>query len=416
MTPLLAFILAVLLLALLASALFSAAEVAIFSIRAPMLEALRRRNEAKAAEIGEVLAQPRKFLAVILLGNVLSSATVALGLTLLCHEITSSRISWWMCIVITTSVLILFGELLPKAVATQRVAPIALGMVGWLRILERATHPFVSYFDHLSQRWVAHFTPSFVAPMHGVIEEEYVALLDIGTREGALRASEKRLIERALQLGDRNLRELMTPRAEMCCLNAEMGLEEMRTEAVSMRHRRLPIYSESPDSIVGILNVKRFLLEPNADISAFIEPPSFVPETMTALNLLKNFLRGPQHMAMVVDEFGGVEGLITLEDLVEEVFGEILDEYDIDRPAWEEIEPRVFVARGSAHLPAISQHLGVDLEADGIDTLGGWITHQMGSLPRAGDRVSFAHYSFQVEKMHRLRVGTVLVRDERRPS
>lgn len=404
------------LLALLASALFSAAEVAIFSVRAQTLKSLREQKEPRAEWIAEVLAQPRRFLSAILLGNVVSNAIVACGLTLLCHKIAFNG-GWcaqWAPLLASVGLLLIFGELLPKAVATQRVTATALGMVGWLRALERLARPLTVLMDRLAQQWTIRITPFSARPIHGLTEDEYVTMLDVGTREGALRPSERRLIERTLHLANRNLRELMTPRSEMCCLDEEMNLDEMKARAAAMRHRRLPICSGSPDSVLGILNAKRFLLEPEADMIACIEPPAFVPETMTALELLKNFLRGPQRMAMVVDEFGGVEGLITLEDIVEEVFGEIYDEYDDASPSWEEIEAGVFVARGSAHLPEVSKWLGVDIEADGIDTLGGWITDRLGAMPRVGDRCSYRGYSFQVEKMQRLRVETLLVRNERK--
>ena len=206
----------------------------------------------------------------------------------------------------------------------------------------------------------------------------------------------------------------MTPRNEMCCLDAEMDLSLMKTKAAAMQHRRLPIYSGSLDSIVGILNVRRFLVEPEADLIACIEPPAFVPETMSALELLKNFLRGSQRMAIVLDEFGGVEGLVTVEDLVEEIFGEIYDEYDEVLPIYQSLGSHQFLIRGTARLSAVSHLLKIDLEADGIDTLGGWLTDKIGAIPRVGDNYSFGGYKFHIEKMLRWRAETVLVHDERR--
>lgn len=400
-------------LALLVSAFFSAAEVAIFSIRGPTLKSLLNRNESKGGWIEEILSQPRKFLVVILLGNALSNGIFVLGITLF-FQIFHSSSHFWLPILLATGLLLLFGELIPKAVARRKATTIALYTVGGLRALEKGMRPIAGFVDRLVQHWVTRFSPSSMPHVQGLTEDEYVTMLDIGTREGTLRPWEKRLIERTLQLSDRNLRELMTPRGEICFLDIDLDLKEMKARASSMRHRRLPICSESLDSIVGILNVKRFLLEENVDMISCIEPPAFVPETISALELFKNFLRGPQRMAMVVDEFGGVEGLITLEDIVEEVFGEVYDEYDPTAPSWEEIEPSTFIVSGSAHLPTVSEWLGVNLESDGMDTLGGWLTDKIGALPRSGDRYSFHGYSFQVEKMQRLHVGTVLVRDERR--
>lgn len=420
-------------LALLASACFSAAEVAIFSIRTPVLKMLQERREPRVRWIEEVLAQPRKYLTTLLLGNVAANAILACGLVFLTQETgktipfskapaiiglfpaaAPSVFSWWPLVLVTAGIVLIFGEMIPKAVAARVGIPVALRLVGPLRLIERLLHPFTSSMDRFAHLCAVRLSPPSLRPLRGLTEDEYITMLDVGAREGALSPVERQLIQRTLHLSDRNLRELMTPRSEMCCLDAELEFAEIKKRAAAMRHRRLPIYSESPDSVVGILNVRRFLLETEGDLIACIEPPAFVPETMTALELLKNFLRGPQRMALVVDEFGGVEGLITLEDIVEEVFGEIYDEYDDDSPAWDEIEPGVFVMRGSAHLPAVSQWLGIEIEADGVDTLGGWLTDRLGVLPKVGDRHLFLGWSFQVEKMQRLRVGKVLVRDERR--
>jgi putative hemolysin len=399
--------------ALIASALFSTAEVAIFSIRPHSLRRLQQLDDVRVRWLQEVLDQPRRYLVTILLGNVTSNALVVCGMTLLRVETGKfqDNLVWGISILL---LLLVVGELIPKSIATQKVTAIALGMVGWLRRIEKIVHPITSYLDGLSQQCADFLKPPSMKPLHGLSEDEYLTMLDVGTREGALHPSEKKYIERTLSLADRNLRELMTPRSEMKCIDSDMDFEKMKAHVVSIQHRRIPLYSESLDSIVGVLNARRFLLEPETDFIMCVEPPAFVPETMGALELLKSFLRGQQHMAMVVDEFGGVEGLVTLEDIVEEVFGEIYDEYDDHAPHWVEIEPHVFLARGSAHLPAIAQWLKIDLEADGIDTLGGWITNQIGVLPKVGDHCAFDGFNFQVEKMNRLRVGSVLIKRQRR--
>jgi putative hemolysin len=408
------------LLTLVASALFSAAEVAIFSIRSSKLKSLKEHQGPKGDWINEVLAKPRKFLVTIFFGNIFANAALALSIAWICNLYRSDLslgvgiYDWLLPMLISIGALLFVGELVPKAIATQRGVPIALLLVGWLRILEKQLRPLVGLFDRISQQWITRLTPSNVRPAAGLTEDEYLTMLDIGTREGTLRTAERRLIERTIHLANRNIRELMTPRSEMCCVDVELSLDEMKHEAAKYKHRRLPIYAESYDSIVGILNTRCFLGQPDADMMAWIEPTSFVPETMMALELLKNFIRSRQHMAMVVDEFGGVEGLITLEDILEEVFGEIYDEYDEELRSWEEMGAHVFKVHGFAHLEDISEKLGTDLEADGIDTIGGWITDRLGTMPRIGDRINFGGYCFLVEKMKRLRVASVLIWPEKK--
>jgi putative hemolysin len=416
MTVTVAILLGLVLLALVASAMFSAAEVAIFSIRPASLKSLKEKNVPGAEMVAEVLAKPRKFLVTILFGNIFSNAALALSIVLVYDLMypDANQSNWMISMTLTLVGLLFFGELLPKAFATQKGVGIALRLVGPLRSFEKIFRPFISLFDRISQQWITRLTPSSIRPATGLTEDEYMTILDIGTREGTLRPTERRLIEKTIYLANRNIRELMTPRREMRSVNVELSLDEMKREAAKYKHRRLPIYTENVDSIVGILNTKCFMGQPDADMMAWIEPPSFVPETMMALELLKNFIRSRQHMAMVVDEFGGVEGLITLEDIVEEVFGEIYDEYDETVATWEEMGANVFKIHGFAHLEEVSEKLNLDLEADGIDTLGGWITDQLGTIPRTGDRVNFGGYCFLVEKMRKLRVWSVLVWQEKR--
>jgi CBS domain containing-hemolysin-like protein len=404
------------LMALFASAFFSAVEAAVFAARPAQLRGFHQKYPREVDAIMEVLIQPRKYLNTILFGNALSSALFVLGITLLSLGVYSkpSESGWWISIVVSSGLLILLGEFVPKALARRNETAVALGAVLYLKQIQKRWGPFLDYFDRRVQEWLIRLIPSSVRMIKGLSEEEYLTMLEAGLQEGALEPAERRLLERVLRLSHRNLRELMTPRSEILGLDVGMEIEEMKSKASAYRHRRLPIFNGSPDSPVGILNAKKFLLQPDLDLMDCIEPISAVPETMPAAELLKNFLRGPQRMALVLDEFGGVEGLITIENLLEEIFGEMFDEYDDEPPSWQEIEPGLFVVSGAAHLPEVSERLGVTLEAKGVDTVGGWFMEHLGALPRVGDNVHYRHLAFQVEKMHRLRVVTVLVRDLKR--
>ena len=402
--------------ALLVSALCSAGHAAVLAMGKRELDSIAGASAHAAEWIAGMQGRPERLSRVNGLTSLIAMIVAAPGLTALGQAWLPTGIgsSWWAPLVVTTALVIFAGDLLPRGLAARWPARLTLLTGPPLRGLERLLGPGVDLFEKVSNQCVSQFAPASVVPMQTHSDREYLTMLDIGTKEGSLRPSEKHLIERTLELADRNLRELMTPRNDMCCLDLEMDLNEMKVQAMTMRHRRLPIHDGSLDSIVGVLNVRKLYLEPDVDLMMCVEPPSFVPETMTALQLLKSFLRGSHRMAMVVDEFGGVEGLVTLEDVVEEVFGEIYDEWDIESPSWEKLEKGVYRIRGFAHLADVSRLLGVELEADGIDTLGGWVTDQIGAIPRTGDRISSGPYAFQVEKVNRLRVASVLVFHERR--
>ncbi len=402
--------------ALWASARVSACEAAVSSIPLESLKETPVANDRRLERLREVVFHPRRFLGPLLLAGLVFNAILILCLTLFCSEVLELRgaRAWWAPLLLTTALILVFGEVLPQTLAGRRPLETALECMRCVHALERTGRPFFDLMDRLSFRWAARMTPPSRPAPPGLNEQEYLTMLDVGTREGTLLASERRLIERTLRLGDHNLRELMTPRTAMVVVDAEMEPDQMRQCAVASRHRRLPICNGSRDLVIGILNVRRCLSEAEPDMMVCVEPPAFVPETMTALELLKSFLRGPQRMALVIDEYGGVDGLITMEDLVEEVFGEIVDEYDANPVLWEELEPHMFVAQGAAPLSRLSEWLGVQIEADGVDTLGGWMTDRLGAMPKVGDRCAFRGLTFQVEKMQRLRVETILVRDERR--
>lgn len=369
---------------------------------------------------GAEAAAREKTEAVRLLGPIHFVFTATSAMTLVAATAfgmileTRGEEAWWLAPAVAGSLLLVLGDLVPKALVRHGVS---LPNPRWLDLISRASEaarPFFNLMDAIAARWVRRFVPRAGRALPGLTEEEYLTLLDVGTREGALRPSERRLIEQAILLGERNLREMMTPRTQIRFVDVGWDLARMREQAVAARHRRLPICDGSLDSIVGILNVRRFLLKTEPDPIACFEPAAFVPETMSALELLKSFLRGPQRLAIVLDEFGGVDGLITMEDVVEEVFGEISDEFDDEPTPWEEIEEGTLLARGNAPLRRVSERLGVKLRAEGVDTLGGWITDRIGAIPRPGDVCSFGGLAFQVEKVNRNRVETVLVRDERR--
>jgi CBS domain containing-hemolysin-like protein len=416
MTAEISWIVGIILAALAASGLFSAAEMAIFSVHPHTLRILLEQDRARALRLEAILNAPRRFLAIILLGNVFVNAVVCFGLVVLWNRVhgEGARGHIWAPIITAMLLILVIGEWFPKMATRPRAARLALSFATGLHALEQWLRPVAVRAQRFSDRLAMRMVPSSMRPQAGLTEEEYRTVLDVSTQEGTLRPVERRLIERTLALADLRLRELMVPRGNMRCLNAETDLETMKTQARSMQHRRLPIFSGSLDSIVGVLNVKRLLVSLDVDVIDCIEPAAFVPETMTALDLLKNFLRGPQRLAIVVDEFGGVEGLITIEDLIEEVFGEIYDEYDETVPDWEKIEPGTYLVRGSARLAEVSARLRVKLKAEGVDTLGGWLADRLGALPNVGDRVNLRGCSFQVEKMNRMAVDAVLVRSERR--
>ena len=193
------------------------------------------------------------------------------------------------------------------------------------------------------------------------------------------------MIQEIIKLGDKTAKDCMTPRVDTFALPDDLTNEEAIARLKEKRHRRVPVYADTPDQIVGIIDVKMFLLDPSEHYTEKLIAPSFVPETMRALDLLRQFLSHAQGLAIVVDEFGGTEGIITLSDIVEEILSDAVPRGDVDLYI-EPLEEGRFLVSGNARLDDVSEHLGFEIEADGIDTIGGFVFNQLG--PFAADRDS----------------------------
>jgi CBS domain containing-hemolysin-like protein len=216
------------------------------------------------------------------------------------------------------------------------------------------------------------------------------------------------MIQEIIKLGDKTAKDCMTPRVDTFALPDDLTNEEAVTQLKQRRHRRVPVYADTPDQIVGVLDVKPFLLDPGDHYTERLLPPSFVPETMKAMDLLRGFLTHPQGLAIVVDEFGGTEGIVTLSDIIEEIMSDAAPLGDADLYI-EPLEAGRFLVSGNARLDDVSEHLGFELEADGIDTIGGYIFNRLGYLPPSGKRFEMPRLAVTIRRVARKRIEEMLL-------
>jgi CBS domain containing-hemolysin-like protein len=233
-------------------------------------------------------------------------------------------------------------------------------------------------------------------------------LVEISAEEGHLRSDEREMIAEVIRLGNKTVKDCMTPRVDAFTIPDTWTNEEAIHELRIKRHGRVPVFGDSPDEILGILEVKSFLLDPQEHYTENLEPPSFVPETMRALDLLRAFLTHPQRLAIVVDEFGGTEGVITFNDIVEEILADVAPRGD-EELYLEEAGDSVWLASGSARLEDLGEALNLNLANEGIDTINGLIFNRLGYVPRAGATVQVPPLEFQIRQSTRRRVLEVLV-------
>jgi putative hemolysin len=251
-------------------------------------------------------------------------------------------------------------------------------------------------------------TPSQLRTRPRLSDEELETLLEIGEEEGELHEAEAEMIQEIIKLGDKTAKDCMTPRVDTFALPDSLTNEEAIAQIKDKRHRRVPVYIDTPDQVLGIIDVKTFLLDPSDHYTERLILPSFVPETMRALDLLKLFLTHAQGLAVVVDEFGGTEGIITLSDIVEEILGDALPRGDADLYI-EPLDNNKFLVSGNARLDDVSEHLGFELEADGIDTIGGFVFNRLGYLPQTGTQLDLPRLAITIRRAGRKRIEEMLL-------
>lgn len=391
------------------SALFSGLESALFALKPHQL---RRLEEHHPALIKFVLAfreNPRRILNVLIIGDGLVNVPlVVLCLFVLWRNPFAARVPQWLAAIVIFALVVLVCDLIPKLLALA--APYRLSAIGAFAL--KVSMPLLDRVGHglevISTKLVDLFTPSHLEPRPRLSDEELGTLIEIGEEEGALHEAEAEMIQEIIKLGDKTAKDCMTPRVDSFMLPDNLTNDEVIALLREKRHRRVPVYVDSPDEILGIVDVKTFLLDPAEHYTERLIAPSFVPETMRALDLLKRFLSHSQGLAIVVDEFGGIEGIITLSDIVEEILSDAVPRGDVDLYI-EPLEHGKFLVNGNARLDDLSEHLGFEIEADGIDTIGGFVFNRLGYLPPSGTQLEMPRLRITVRRAGRKRIEEILL-------
>src|SRR5713101_2893921 len=405
----LAILLVVISILIFCSALFSGLETALFSLKPYQLRRLEEHRAGLSKFIHLFQENPRRVLNLLLLGDSLVKVPlVILCLVLLWEGPLASRIPQWLAGIVIFAIVVLLCDLIPKLLALS--APYRLSAIGALTLqismplLERVGHGL----ERMSTIIVDLLTPPRLRTRQRLSDEELGTLLEMGEEEGALHQEEAEMIEKIIKLGEKTAKDCMTPRVDSFTLPDDLTNEEAIARLKEKRHRRVPVYAETPDQIAGIVDVKMFLLHPAEHYTEMLLAPSFVPETMRALDLLKLFLTHAQGLAIVVDEFGGTEGIITLSDIVEEILSDAAPRGDVDLY----IEPLAdgkFLVSGDARLDDLSEYLGFELEADGIDTIGGLVFNRIGYLTKSLTTLDLPRLSVTVRRAGRKRIEELLL-------
>lgn len=391
------------------SGLLSGLETALFSLKAHQLRQLEEKHPS-LRQFTQVFRQnPRRVLNVLLLGDALVNVPlVVLCLFLIWEGPLAPHIPEWVAATGIFAIVVLLCDLIPKLVALS--APYRLSALGvfTLKALMPLLDPVGDLLERVSTAVVDRLTPRRLQKRARLSDEELETLVEMGEEQGTLQEAEGEMIQEIIKLGDKTAKDCMTPRVDTFALPDDLTNEEAIVQLKQRRHRRVPVYAETPDQVVGVLDVKRFLLDPSDHYTEALVAPSFVPETMKAMDLLRNFLSHSQGLAIVVDEFGGTEGIITLSDIIEEIMSDAAPLGDADLYI-EPLEDGRFLVSGNARLDDLSEHLGFELEADGIDTIGGYIFNRLGYLPPSGTQIEIPRLAVTLRRVGRKRIEEILL-------
>jgi putative hemolysin len=391
------------------SALFSGLETALFSLKSHQLRRLEERHPSLKDFIAMFRENPRRVLNVLLLGDVFANVPlVVLCLFLIWSGPLANRVPAWVAATVIFAIVVLLCDLVPKLLALS--APYRLSALGVFTL--KATMPLLDRVGRVLERAsaaiVEWLTPLHLRKRKRLSDEDLETLVEIGEEQGTLHEAEGEMIQEIIKLGDKTAKDCMTPRVDVFALPDDLTNEEALAQLRQRRHHRVPVYADTPDQIVGVLDVKLFLLNPADHYTELMGAPSYVAETMKALDLLRSFLNHPQGLAIVVDEFGGTEGIITLSDITEEIISDALPLGDADLYI-EPLEEGRFLVSGNARLDDLSEHLGFELEAEGLDTIGGLLFNRLGYLPQSGARFEMPRLAVTIRRAGRKRIEEILL-------
>ena len=402
---------------LFASAAMSASEVALFSLGATDLRDLKERGGTSGQRVLDLLARPRRLLATILVWNnfvnvgiVILSSIALSGLVDL--DRMPDHLVFILQVVVVTAVLLLVGEVVPKVYATTHA----------LRVAQRMASPL------LVLRWIATPVNEALIRSTSFIEKRYkkrtqnISVDALGhaldlTNDASTTAEEQRILRGIVKFGNIEVRQIMRPRMEVTAFNKELSFADLLPAIIDSGYSRVPVYEETMDRVVGVLHIKDVLPHmdsPGFDWHTLLRDPYFVPEGKKLDDLLTEFQEKKVHLAVVVDEYGGTSGIVTLEDVIEEIVGDITDEFDDEDLIYSKLDDHTWVFEGRVALNDLYRVMGIEgkLFEDHkgeSETLGGFVLELTGRIPRKGERVDLHQYTFVVEASDNKRIRRVKV-------
>ncbi len=408
------------------NAFFAASEIAFISLNDAKIDMQAKEGNRKAKKIKKMLENPSKFLATIQIGITLAgflssafaSEAFASRIAPILHNLVPTvELSVWnsISIILITIILsyftLIFGELVPKRLAMKYYEKIAFATIGVIRFISIVTAPFVKFLT---------FSTNIVSKLFGitgneeetVTEEEIRMMVDVGEEKGTIDKEEKEMINNVFEFNDKTASEIMIPRKEVYALDMNLSISKVLEEITDnedFRYSRIPVYEETIDEIKGIVYIKDILLSTknkSVKVKNLVKEAYYIPETKQLNELFEDLRKNRKQIAIVVDEYGGTAGIVTMEDILEEIVGEIYDEYDLVEDNCEKIDENTYILNGSMSIWETEKSLEVEIPEGDYDTLSGYLIEELGRIPNEKEKpvIETEKVIYKVEKIKDKRI------------
>ncbi|MFR9069544.1 hemolysin family protein [Paraclostridium tenue] len=407
------------------NAFFASAEMAIVSVNKSKVKALSEEGNKNAKLLYKLIKEPSNFLSTIQIGITLagffSSASAATGLSTYIANILrplnipyTNEISMVVITIILSYFTLVFGELVPKRIALKKSESIALHSVKPIYFISIIAKPFIKILS-LSTGLVLKLTGNNDSDIEDTVsEEEIKALIHRSTEDGLIDDDEKEMLCKVFEFNDRLAKEIMTSRSDTFLIDIDDDFKDVLDKILELNYSRIPVYKDDIDNIIGILYVRDLLAKArevgfdNINIESILHKPYFVPETKRTNDLFKVLKEAKIHLAVLFDEYGGFSGIVTMEDLVEEIMGDIEDEYDIDEDI-SQIDEENYIVKGYLSVNDFNDRFNMDIENGDYDTLNGYLITTLGKIPNENEVVILEDVKFTVAKIENRRVEEIKV-------
>ncbi|OIO79571.1 MAG: hemolysin [Candidatus Omnitrophica bacterium CG12_big_fil_rev_8_21_14_0_65_43_15] len=391
------------------SALFSGSETALFSLSKIQIKRINTRYPAAGKTISGLLMHPRTTLTTILIGNMLVNVTASGMLSTFFIEVFHDR-GIGISIGVMTFLLLVFGELTPKSFAIRNAEVFSAIIARPLFWFAKIAFPVRWILSLVTNLFYYAIVGKKTKKQPFITQSELETLVSIGEKEGIVGKDEKHMIQTVFDMGKRDVEQIMVPRVDMVVASAKISADEFEKLIEQSKHSKIPVYGSTIDEIIGVIYAKQFVLDKKEPWLSFIKPVLFVPQTKKIDELMVEFQTSKIYIAIVVDEYGGTAGLVTMDDILEEIVGEIRDEYDKDERLFQEVEPGVFKVNGKMTLHDLKEDLGIDAESQEAETVGGFIMQLFERIPKQNDTVKYKDFTFIVDEVKKNRIQQATIK------